>query len=340
MSPGSSTESYPAFAYIGLRENPGKNLNQVTCPDRESNPGHLVSQPDLLTVTPQVKELRARAAGIKELSLEITSHHRKTALDKSKPITELLVNNVTLKRVFRLLPSDSPDVFLYFDDWLINIHTNFQTLDTQGILLLQEKFTESPARESNPGPPDLEASMLTNRPRRHKLSPEDDLQSWEGNIHMHRTLRSIVRSSRQEGSGFRCWSPTTMLWHIHGDRLRVSAASEGRRRRDLKTKEDNRNDKERMRGKGSGENESEGKPPKNPHPGSLSQAGNQTPVRWVRERTRYHETTAVDPLEELKTRIREAAATVTEDMLKRVWEEFDYRLDICRVTRGSHIESL
>ncbi|KAJ4439191.1 hypothetical protein ANN_07308 [Periplaneta americana] len=47
-----STESYPAFARIGLRENPGKNLNQVTCPDRDSNPGHLVSQPDALTVTP------------------------------------------------------------------------------------------------------------------------------------------------------------------------------------------------------------------------------------------------------------------------------------------------
>ncbi|KAJ4438550.1 hypothetical protein ANN_14497 [Periplaneta americana] len=28
MSPGSSTESYPAFARIGLSENPGKNLNQ------------------------------------------------------------------------------------------------------------------------------------------------------------------------------------------------------------------------------------------------------------------------------------------------------------------------
>ncbi|KAJ4450901.1 hypothetical protein ANN_02335 [Periplaneta americana] len=54
MSPGSNTESYPAFAHIGLRENPGKNLNQVTCPDRESNPGHLVSRPDALTVTPQV----------------------------------------------------------------------------------------------------------------------------------------------------------------------------------------------------------------------------------------------------------------------------------------------
>ncbi|KAJ4451450.1 hypothetical protein ANN_02912 [Periplaneta americana] len=54
MSPGSTTESYPAFARIGLRENPGKNLNQVTCPHRDSNPGHLVSQPDALTVTPQV----------------------------------------------------------------------------------------------------------------------------------------------------------------------------------------------------------------------------------------------------------------------------------------------
>ncbi|KAJ4435320.1 hypothetical protein ANN_17930 [Periplaneta americana] len=53
MNPGSSTESYPAFARIGLRENPGKNLNQVTCPDRESNPGLLVSRPDALTVTPQ-----------------------------------------------------------------------------------------------------------------------------------------------------------------------------------------------------------------------------------------------------------------------------------------------
>ncbi|KAJ4439584.1 hypothetical protein ANN_07711 [Periplaneta americana] len=56
MSPGSSTESYPAFARIGLRENPGKSLNQVTCPDRDSNPGHLVSRPDTLTVTPQQED--------------------------------------------------------------------------------------------------------------------------------------------------------------------------------------------------------------------------------------------------------------------------------------------
>ncbi|KAJ4443494.1 hypothetical protein ANN_05166 [Periplaneta americana] len=29
MSPGSSTESYPAFAYIGLRKNPGKTSTSV-----------------------------------------------------------------------------------------------------------------------------------------------------------------------------------------------------------------------------------------------------------------------------------------------------------------------
>ncbi|KAJ4427084.1 hypothetical protein ANN_24699 [Periplaneta americana] len=35
MSPGSSTESYPAFARIGLRENPGKNLNQFLNTDHD-----------------------------------------------------------------------------------------------------------------------------------------------------------------------------------------------------------------------------------------------------------------------------------------------------------------
>ncbi|KAJ4444826.1 hypothetical protein ANN_06623 [Periplaneta americana] len=54
MNPGSSTENYPAFARTGLRVNPRKNLKQVTCLDRDSNPGHLVSRPDALTVTPQV----------------------------------------------------------------------------------------------------------------------------------------------------------------------------------------------------------------------------------------------------------------------------------------------
>jgi hypothetical protein len=28
------------------------------------------------------------------------------------------------------------------------------------------------------------------------------------------------------------------------------------------------------------------------------------------------------------------------DMLQRVWAEMDYRLDVCRVTKGGHIEHL
>jgi hypothetical protein len=27
-------------------------------------------------------------------------------------------------------------------------------------------------------------------------------------------------------------------------------------------------------------------------------------------------------------------------MLKRVWRELEYRIDVCRVTRGAHIEHL
>ncbi|KAJ4434929.1 hypothetical protein ANN_23500 [Periplaneta americana] len=74
MSPGSSTESYPAFAHIGWRENPGKNLNQVTCPDRESNPGHLVSRPDALAVTLQVSTV---AADVSKRSMPVSHSVRK-----------------------------------------------------------------------------------------------------------------------------------------------------------------------------------------------------------------------------------------------------------------------
>jgi len=37
---------------------------------------------------------------------------------------------------------------------------------------------------------------------------------------------------------------------------------------------------------------------------------------------------------------RSAAAikSATPDMLQRVWSELDYRIDVCRVTRGGHIE--
>jgi hypothetical protein len=45
-------------------------------------------------------------------------------------------------------------------------------------------------------------------------------------------------------------------------------------------------------------------------------------------------------LDDLKQRVTTATAGVDEDMLTRVLQEFDYRVDICRVTKGAHIEHL
>ena len=41
-------------------------------------------------------------------------------------------------------------------------------------------------------------------------------------------------------------------------------------------------------------------------------------------------------LNELKQRITTAVASVDEDMLRSVWTELDYRIDMCRVTKGAH----
>jgi len=43
-------------------------------------------------------------------------------------------------------------------------------------------------------------------------------------------------------------------------------------------------------------------------------------------------------LNELKQRITTAFSSVDEGSLRSVWTELDYRIDICRVTKGSHIE--
>jgi hypothetical protein len=43
---------------------------------------------------------------------------------------------------------------------------------------------------------------------------------------------------------------------------------------------------------------------------------------------------------DLSTRITAAITVIDHDMLQRVWQEFDYRLDACRVTDGAYIEHL
>jgi len=45
-------------------------------------------------------------------------------------------------------------------------------------------------------------------------------------------------------------------------------------------------------------------------------------------------------LKELRDRITHALQTITVDMQQRVWNEFDYRVDVCLVTQGAHIEGL
>ena len=45
-------------------------------------------------------------------------------------------------------------------------------------------------------------------------------------------------------------------------------------------------------------------------------------------------------IHEIRDRITHALQAITADMLHRVWDEFDYRVDVCRVTQGAHIEGL
>jgi hypothetical protein len=41
-----------------------------------------------------------------------------------------------------------------------------------------------------------------------------------------------------------------------------------------------------------------------------------------------------------KARIIAAVKNIDAPMLTRVWQELEHRIDVCRVTRGAHIEHL
>jgi len=43
---------------------------------------------------------------------------------------------------------------------------------------------------------------------------------------------------------------------------------------------------------------------------------------------------------ELMVRIRTAIETITAGTLQIVWNELDYRVDVCRINKGAHIEHL
>jgi hypothetical protein len=45
-------------------------------------------------------------------------------------------------------------------------------------------------------------------------------------------------------------------------------------------------------------------------------------------------------LEDLRNRITAALALGNRDMLTRVWDKMDYRIDVCRNSKGGHSEDL
>jgi len=50
--------------------------------------------------------------------------------------------------------------------------------------------------------------------------------------------------------------------------------------------------------------------------------------------------TRLQDLADLKPWIIAAVKNIDALMLTRVWQESEYRIDVCRVTRGAHIEHL
>ena len=50
--------------------------------------------------------------------------------------------------------------------------------------------------------------------------------------------------------------------------------------------------------------------------------------------------TLLQDIADLKPRIIVAVKNIDAPMLTRVWQELEYRIDVCCVTRGAHIEHL
>ncbi|KAJ4438882.1 hypothetical protein ANN_14835 [Periplaneta americana] len=88
MSPGSSTENYPAFAHIGLRENPGKNLNQ-TSPNLSDVADSTNTKPNTTNVKYTFDEcqlIRELPNALYEIKYTSTNQKKHTITDVEKPV--------------------------------------------------------------------------------------------------------------------------------------------------------------------------------------------------------------------------------------------------------------
>ncbi|PSN38248.1 hypothetical protein C0J52_17437 [Blattella germanica] len=70
------------------------------------------------------------------------------------------------------------------------------------------------------------------------------------------------------------------------------------------------------------------------------ESADQLNCSWIRITDQKHSLLGILDLQELRSRIINAFEQINRDMLRRVWEELDYRLDICRITMGEHMEHL
>ena len=61
---------------------------------------------------------------------------------------------------------------------------------------------------------------------------------------------------------------------------------------------------------------------------------------WGYIKNRVYVPSMPSDLSQLRQRIVEAVAAIDRQMLQRVWQELDYRIDICRFTKGGHFEHL
>jgi len=52
------------------------------------------------------------------------------------------------------------------------------------------------------------------------------------------------------------------------------------------------------------------------------------------------QTTRLQDLADLQPRIFKTVKNIDAPMLTRVWQELEYRIDVCCVTRGAHFEHL
>ena len=63
-------------------------------------------------------------------------------------------------------------------------------------------------------------------------------------------------------------------------------------------------------------------------------------VHFVQSMQRTHLQTRPYDLADLKARIIAAVNNIDAPMLTHVWQELEYRIAVCHVTRGAHIEHL